>query len=91
MYDYDQSRSIKIIGQKIGIGRKESTEIVEHVFEIFQEALESGEKFKISGFGNFNIRTKRPRKGRNPNTGEEIVITERKVVTFKSAMCCGKL
>jgi integration host factor subunit alpha len=75
---------VEIIHQKIGLGRKESTEIVEQVFEIIQETLESGKKVKISGFGNFNIRAKRPRKGRNPQTGEEMVITGRKVVTFKA-------
>ena len=74
---------VEIIHQKIGFGRKESTEIVEQVFGIMKETLESGEKIKISGFGNFNIRAKRPRKGRNPQTGEEMVISGRRVVTFK--------
>jgi len=74
---------VEIIQQKIGFGRKESTEIVEQVFGIMKETLESGEKIKISGFGNFNIRAKRPRKGRNPQTGEEMVISGRRVVTFK--------
>ena len=75
---------VEIIHQKIGFGRKESTEIVEQVFEIIQETLESGEKVKISGFGNFVVRQKRPRRGRNPKSGNEIVISARKVVTFKS-------
>ena len=48
-----------------------------------KEALENGEKVKISGFGNFEIRRKEPRKGRNPQTGEEIIISERRVLTFK--------
>ncbi len=74
---------VKIIGEKMGFGLKESTEIVDQVFEILKETLESGEKIKISGFGNFVVRQKRPRKGRNPQTGGEIVISERKVVTFK--------
>jgi len=74
---------IKIICEKTGFALKESTEIVDHLFDILKETLESGEKVKISGFGNFNIRAKRLRKGRNPQTGEEIVITGRKVVTFK--------
>jgi len=74
---------IKIICEKIGWGLKESTEIVEQVFEILKETLEGGEKIKISGFGNFLVRRKRPRKGRNPQTGEEMVISGRKVVTFK--------
>jgi integration host factor subunit alpha len=75
---------VEIIHQKIGFGRKESTQIVEQVFEIIQETLESGEKVKISGFGNFVVRQKRPRRGRNPKSGNEIVISARKVVTFKS-------
>jgi len=74
---------VQIVREKIGFGTKESTEIVEQVFEIIQESLESGEKVKISGFGNFVIRAKRPRKGRNPKTGEELVISGRTVVTFK--------
>ncbi len=74
---------VKIICEKMGFALKESTEIVEQVFEIIKETLESEEKIKISGFGNFNIRAKRPRKGRNPKTGEEMVISGRRVVTFK--------
>ena len=74
---------VKIICEKMGWALKESTEIVEQVFEIIQETLESGEKIKISGFGNFVVRQKRPRRGRIPKTGQEIVISARKVVTFK--------
>jgi integration host factor subunit alpha len=74
---------VKIVCEKMGFGLKESTEIVDQVFEILKETLESGEKIKISGFGNFVVRQKRPRKGRNPQTGGEIVISGRKVVTFK--------
>ena len=74
---------VKIICEKMGFGLKESTEIVDQVFEILKETLESGEKIKISGFGNFVVRQKWPRKGRNPQTGGEIVISGRKVVTFK--------
>jgi len=74
---------VKIICEKMGFALKESTEIVGWVFEIMTETLEGGEKIKISGFGNFNIRAKRPRKGRNPKSGEGIVISGRRVVTFK--------
>ena len=74
---------VKILSEKMGWALKESTEIVEQVFDIMKETLEGGEKIKISGFGNFNIRAKRPRKGRNPKTGEEIMISGRTVVTFK--------
>jgi len=74
---------IKMICEKMGYALKESAEIVDRVFEIIKETLEGGEKIKISGFGNFVVRQKRPRKGRNPQTGEEMGISERKVVTFK--------
>src|SRR5208283_1970554 len=74
---------VQIVGEKMGFASKESNEIVEQVFDIMKETLEGGEKIKISGFGNFVIRAKRPRKGRNPQTGEEMVITRRKVVTFR--------
>ena len=81
---------VEIIHQKVGFGRKESTEIVEQVFEIIQETLENGEKVKISGFGNFVVRQKRPRRGRNPKSGDEIVISARKVVTFKPGLVLRK-
>ena len=74
---------VKIIGEKMDLASKESTEIVEQVFEIIKETLERGENIKISGFGNFVVRQKRPRKGRNPQTGGEIIISGRRVVTFK--------
>ena len=74
---------VKIICEKMGFVAKESTEIVDRVFDILKETLEGGEKVKISRFGNFVVRQKRPRVGRNPQTGGEMVITGRKVVTFK--------
>ena len=81
---------VKIICEKMGWALKESTEIVEQVFDIMKETLEGGEKIKISGFGNFNIRAKRPRKGRNPKTGEKLVISGRRVVTFKASLVLRK-
>ena len=81
---------VKILSEKMGWALKESTEIVDQVFEILKETLESGEKIKISRFGNFNVRTKRHRKGRNPKTGEELVISGRTVVTFKSSVLLRK-
>jgi integration host factor subunit alpha len=74
---------VKIMCEKMGFASKESTEIVDQVFDILKETLEGGEKIKISSFGNFVVRQKRPRKGRNPKTAEEMVISGRKVVTFK--------
>ena len=66
-----------------GVSKKESAEIVEMVFETIKRTLEQGEKIKISGFGNFVVRQKKERTGRNPQTGEEILIAPRKVLTFK--------
>ena len=74
---------IKAICEKMDWALRESTEIVEQVFDILKETLEGGEKIKIHGFGNFVVRRKRPRKGRNPQTGQEVVISGRRVVTFK--------
>ncbi|OGQ08226.1 MAG: integration host factor subunit alpha [Deltaproteobacteria bacterium RIFCSPLOWO2_12_FULL_40_28] len=74
---------VETVYEKIGFSKKEAAEIVEMVFDTMKETLERGEKIKISGFGNFVVRQKRPRIGRNPQTGEEIEITARKVLTFK--------
>jgi integration host factor subunit alpha len=74
---------VERIYEKVGFSKKEATDIVESIFEIIKGHLEKGEKVKISGFGNFVINTKRPRKGRNPQTGEEIVISGRRVLSFK--------
>lgn len=74
---------VETVYEKIGFSKKEAAEIVEMVFDTMKQTLERGEKIKISGFGNFVVRQKRPRIGRNPQTGEEIEITARKVLTFK--------
>jgi len=74
---------IEVIYSKIGFSKKESSDIVELVFDMMKETLEKGEKIKISGFGNFVVREKRPRVGRNPQTGESIEITARRVLTFR--------
>ena len=68
---------------RVGFSKKEAADVVESIFEIVKARLEAGEKVKVSGFGNFVINQKRPRKGRNPQTGDEIVITGRRVLTFK--------
>lgn len=75
---------VEAVYEKLGgFSKKESAEIVELVFETIKETLGRGEKIKISGFGNFLVRTKRERVGRNPQTGDEIKITARRVLTFK--------
>jgi integration host factor subunit alpha len=67
----------------VGFSKKEAAEIVEMVFDTIKETLERGEKIKISGFGNFLVRDKKSRVGRNPQTGEEIEISARRVLTFR--------
>lgn len=74
---------IEQIYEKVGFSKKESSEIVELVFDIIKGSLEQGEKIKISGFGNFVVRSKKPRVGRNPQTGDEIAISARRVLTFR--------
>jgi integration host factor subunit alpha len=68
-----------------GFSRKESAELVDLVFEMMKETLGKGEKIKVSGFGNFVLRDKRQRPGRNPQTGQPIRISERRVLTFKAS------
>ncbi|MHC1698129.1 MAG: integration host factor subunit alpha [Deltaproteobacteria bacterium] len=78
-----KSDMVEKIYEKIGFSKKESAELVEMVFDIIKSTLESGEKIKIAGFGNFIVKEKADRRGRNPQTGEEIVISARKILTFK--------
>lgn len=66
-----------------GFSKKEAGETVEMVFDAMKEVLTRGERIKISGFGNFGVRAKRERAGRNPQTGERIAISARRVLTFK--------
>src|SRR3954470_23741541 len=74
---------IESVYEKVGFSKKESAEIVEMVFDTIKETLERGEKIKISGFGNFIVRDKKSRVGRNPQTGKEIEISARRVLTFR--------
>ncbi len=68
---------------KTGFSKKESAEIVELVFDLIKSTLEKGEKIKIAGFGNFVVKEKDSRRGRNPQTGDEIEISSRRILTFK--------
>jgi integration host factor subunit alpha len=68
-----------------GFSKKESADIVDMVFDVMKDTLGKGEKIKISGFGNFVLRDKRQRPGRNPQTGDPIQISERRVLTFKAS------
>ncbi|MGL1956741.1 MAG: integration host factor subunit alpha [Colwellia sp.] len=69
--------------EKVGLSKRDAKEMVEIFFEEIRETLESGEQVKLSGFGNFDLRQKSERPGRNPKTGEDIPISARKVVTFR--------
>jgi len=68
--------------EEIGLNKREAKEFVDLFFETIREHLERGEPVKLSGFGNFDLRDKKQRPGRNPKTGEEIPISARRVVTF---------
>ena len=76
---------VEKVYEKIGFSKKEASELVEMVFDTMKDVLQDGEKIKISGFGNFQIRVKAPRPGRNPRTGEAIPIEARRVVTFHAS------
>ena len=70
------------------ITKKQSTDLVESIIEIMKDTLVSGDDVLISGFGKFCVKEKRERRGRNPNTGEDLMLASRRVVTFR---CSGKL
>lgn len=76
---------VERIHEKARASKKDASEVVDTVFEMIKGRLETGEKVKLSGFGNFVVHEKRPRKGRNPQTGEEIVISGRRVLSFKAS------
>ena len=73
----------EMLFEELGLNKREAKEIVESFFDEICVALENNEQVKLSGFGNFDLRDKSTRPGRNPKTGEEIPITARRVVTFK--------
>jgi integration host factor subunit alpha len=75
----------EILFEKVGLNKTEAKEMVETFFEEIRMSLEKGEGVKLSGFGNFELRTKSERPGRNPKTGEEIPIKARRVVTFHAS------
>jgi integration host factor subunit alpha len=83
-----KAQLVESIHNKIGLTKNKSSEIVETCLEIIKSELESGEDVLISGFGKFCVRDKKERKGRNPATGDAMMLAPRRVVTFK---CSGKL
>jgi integration host factor subunit alpha len=74
---------VEAIYEKVGFSKKEVAKIVETIFDLIKENLEKEDKIKISGFGNFVVRKKRARRGRNPQTGDDIEISSRRILTFK--------
>jgi len=83
-----KAQIIEAISIKNGLSKKQSTETVETLLGVMKSTLASGEDVLISGFGKFSVKQKKERKGRNPATGEDLMLAPRKVVTFK---CSGKL
>ncbi|KAB0669001.1 integration host factor subunit alpha [Oryzomonas sagensis] len=80
----------KRIQDKLRVTTKEALELFESVIELMKETLDSGETLKIAGFGSFVVKQKNPRRGRNPQTGESIMLNGRRVVTFKSSVLLRK-
>ncbi len=77
---------VQRVYEKVGLSKKESGELVEQVFDILKDTIESGEKIKIAGFGNFVVMKKAARRGRNPQTGEAMTIEARRILTFKASI-----
>jgi integration host factor subunit alpha len=75
----------EMLFERVGLNKREAKDMVETFFEEIRDALERGESVKLSGFGNFQLRDKPQRPGRNPKTGEEIPISARRVVTFHAS------
>ncbi len=74
---------VEALYEKVGFSKKEAADLVEMVFDTIKSTLSQGQKIKISGFGNFVVREKRSRIGRNPQTGQSIEISARRVLTFR--------
>jgi integration host factor subunit alpha len=79
---------VEAVADQIGFSKNHSSEIVETLLELIKRSLESGDDVLVSGFGKFCVKEKRERKGRNPASGEDLMLAPRRVVTFK---CSGKL
>jgi integration host factor subunit alpha len=75
----------EMLFDNVGLNKREAKDMVEAFFEVIRDALESGDSVKLSGFGNFQLRDKPQRPGRNPKTGEAIPIAARRVVTFHAS------
>jgi len=75
----------RIVHERVGLTKKESAEIVESVLDAVRDTLVQGENVKLSGFGHFMVRQKHARRGRNPKTGDDLIIEPRSVVTFRAS------
>ena len=82
----NKSEIVERIQTATGLSRKDSAEMLEFTFSAIKDTLESGESLKISGFGSFTVKQKADRRGRNPQSGEEIIIKARRVLSFKPSM-----
>ncbi len=83
-----KAQIVEMIAEQYGFAKNKSIEIVENLLDIIKQTLESSEDVLVSGFGKFCVRNKGQRRGRNPATGSDLMLSARKVVTFK---CSGKL
>ena len=79
-----KSDIVEDLNNEIGLNKREAKELVDLLFNDIKNLLSEGHEVKLSGFGNFQLRDKSPRPGRNPRTGEDVEVSARKVVTFKS-------
>ena len=77
---------VEMVHNEIGLNKREAKDLIESFFEEIKKSLENGNDIRLSGFGNFHLRDKAPRPGRNPKTGIEVTISSRRVVTFKSGL-----
>lgn len=77
---------VEKVAEQCGISKKDSIDMVESVFNVLKTTLENGEDIKISGFGKFEVKNKHERKGRNPQTGESIIIDARRTLSFKPSI-----
>jgi integration host factor subunit alpha len=75
-----KAQVVEHLFEKVGFSKKDSSDVVEMILETIKEALIKGEKVKISGFGNFVVKEKKARRGRNPQTGDDLTISERRVL-----------
>ena len=78
-----KAQVVEHLFEKVGFSKKDSSDVVEMILETIKDALIKGEKVKISGFGNFVVKEKKARRGRNPQTGDDLTISARRVLTFK--------